>query len=270
MNNGMFQQVSEMNEAYGNPKGNPHKIDAMKLLRQCQNIGSEFTELMNAFGYRVDLTMEKDPDVQSNIDPVEDIRDALCDIMVFALGAYHFMGFDADRDMKEVVDAVLTRFCKTNAHLDDTLAHYASKGVLVYSEGEFPRVCIKSAADQWLSPSGEVTCYALPNAKLEYPKGKFLKALGYRTPTFYKPLAELKIETETDLMERMAAARRQRQAHEAVIRQQINDRVKSFRAQLEQEAFGFEPFDDNKNQTTVPGGPHENALRTAFEKPVSN
>lgn len=165
----MFRQVKLMNEAFGNPEGDPNHIDALRLMSQCKNVGSEFKELMREFGIDVHITYAVRPEgATGNID---NIRDALCDIMVFALGGYHFMGYDADRDMQEVIEAVMTRFCKDKDQLDATTMHYINKGVSFDVEGEFPRKYLKSNKDQ---------------GNGEYPKGKFLKSVGYRAPTFYQ------------------------------------------------------------------------------------
>jgi hypothetical protein len=162
----MFQLVSEMNEAFGNPKGNPGAINALRLMSQCKNIAKEYQELMKEFGVEVKVEHLSKAVSGGN---VANIRDALCDIMVFALGAYHFMGHDADTDMALVVEAVMTRFCATPDVLAETCKKYDAIGVKYYIEGQFPRVCLKSAEDQ---------------GDGEYPKGKFLKAVGYRTPVF--------------------------------------------------------------------------------------
>lgn len=82
----IFQQVEEMNEAFGNPKGTPFELlrDApeasvaalVRLRSQCANIGHEFNELETAVKHNNML----------------EIRDALCDILVFTYGAFHFIG----------------------------------------------------------------------------------------------------------------------------------------------------------------------------------
>jgi Phosphoribosyl-ATP pyrophosphohydrolase len=169
----MFEQVSEMNEAFGNPIGDPTKIQDQREahLRQCQNIGSEFQELMKAFGFVVEMEFRRDAALPpwAPVD-VDAARDALCDIMVFALGAFHRMGIDAERDMTEVVDAVMTRFCADPGQLTATVEKYEKAGVKFEVLGNFPRVFLRSAMDQQMP---------------EYPKGKFLKSVGYRTPNLY-------------------------------------------------------------------------------------
>jgi len=176
----MFLDVKQMNEAFGNPEGNPadlrmavpggnekedwERVDSMwgRLNAQCKNIKAEYEELQEALAER----------------DVDKVRDALCDINVFSLGAHHLMGLDADDDMAEVVAAVLTRFCTDEKHLADTSAYYAMKGVEHYVGGEFPYKFLKSSRDQGKSIAAD------GSETWEYPKGKFLKAVGSRKPIF--------------------------------------------------------------------------------------
>lgn len=147
-----FEQVAEMNKAFNNRKGDYNDIDYEKLRRQVANVLDEVAEFMNAWkvGDRIGM------------------RDALCDIQVFAMGGQHMMGVDGDADMEAVVAGVMTRFVKNYEDLQDTLDKHAKKGVTkVYLEGEFPRVIVKSAEDQ-------------PDA----PKGKFLKSASYKDTVF--------------------------------------------------------------------------------------
>lgn len=170
-----FKLVSEMNEAFGNPKGDPTDIKWADIQRQCKNIGNEFAELMAALGaepYCVERLQDAVDDLLFSDVPapnLDAVRDGLCDIHVFAYGAHHKMGVDADRDMAEVVGAVMTRFVKTEFDLEATLKKHAARGITqVYTEGAFPKLILKSACDQ-------------PDA----PKGKFLKSASYREPVFY-------------------------------------------------------------------------------------
>lgn len=171
-----FQRVAAMNAAFGNPKGDPHAIDWPRVRKQCLNIADEFGELMIALGSEpagvkaavAALKAEATRDIRDNAIDLEGVRDALCDVQVFSLGAHHFMGIDADRDMDAVVDGVMTRFVKDDADLDATIAMHAAAGVRdVYIEGDYPTMVLKSAIDQ-------------PDA----PKGKFLKSASYRTAIF--------------------------------------------------------------------------------------
>ncbi len=147
-----FQQTSAMNEAFNNPKGDPKNIDWERITKQCRNILDEYNELQEALATR-DLNK---------------IRDALCDIHVFAYGAHHQMGIDADADMNAVVNGVMTRFIKDASDEESTKALHEAKGVIdVYFEGEYPTRVMKSSRDQ-------------PDA----PKGKFLKSASYKDTVF--------------------------------------------------------------------------------------
>lgn len=178
-------KVAVMNTAFGNPKGDFHNIDYERLTAQCRNILDEFLELWAALhgiettelthwrfehgveeAMRMCRTMANKPDV-------DQIRDSLCDIQVFASGAQHFMGVNADEDMHEVVSKVMTRFIKDEADKEATIAKHAAKGVTnVYFEGDYPTMIMKSAEDQ-------------PDA----PKGKFLKSASFSEPVFVDPKA---------------------------------------------------------------------------------
>jgi hypothetical protein len=181
----MFELVKNMNLAFGNealPRHDANEYRA-RLLAQCKNIGAEFMEMMEAFGVHARLSITADcadsvdgiasvSNIVTSSPPFpnldeDEIRDALCDIMVFALGAYHLMDLDADADMKTVVDSVMTRFCKDTGDLLATEAMYKQKGVRYTIHGEYPRVYLRSAEDQQMP---------------EYPKGKFLKSASYRKP----------------------------------------------------------------------------------------
>lgn len=160
----MFHLVKHMNDAFGNKEGDPHELlpeqidgavyyDANawgKIENQCRNIVDEYNELMHAIAKR----------------DLDQTRDALCDIMVFALGAFHRMGIDADGDMTAVVEGVMTRFIKGPADKIATITRHEALGVKeVYFEGDYPNMIMKSASDQ-------------PDA----PKGKFLKSASFSLP----------------------------------------------------------------------------------------
>lgn len=172
-----FQRVAEMNVAFGNPKGDPNNINWERVQKQCLNIPDEVGELF-AKGFGADPDKVKALVQQfkaglvaalgTNPPNVKEARDALGDIQVFKDGAVHFMGYDGDRDMDDIVDGVMTRFIKDEADKQATIKLHAAKGVTdVYFEGEFPKMVMKSAKDQ-------------PDA----PKGKFLKSASYRDTVF--------------------------------------------------------------------------------------
>lgn len=173
-----FELVSKMNTAFGNPKGDPTNIAWPKISKQCANIFDEYCELLIALGVSKDSVRLKELRTLhmvmlnlefNNLPAIEEVRDALCDIQVFAAGAQHLMGVDGDRDMQAVIDGVMTRFVKDEADLQATLEMHHAKGVTsVYTEGDYPTVIVKSAMDQ-------------PDA----PQGKFLKSASYKPTQFY-------------------------------------------------------------------------------------
>ena len=172
-----FQRVAAMNEAFGNAKGDANNIDWANVKNQCKNLFDEYCELLTALGISEDKLLELKALHRSVVHrdnfyegDVESIRDALCDIQVFAQGAQHMMGYDGDNDMHDVVDGVMSRFIKDDADKVATMQLHAAKGVLnVYFEGEYSKMVMKSAIDQ-------------PDA----PKGKVLKSASY-TNTVFRP-----------------------------------------------------------------------------------
>ena len=175
MNKTPFQRVAEMNTAFGNPKGDANDINWTKVRNQCKNILDEYLELMVGLGLApiaaehirfnaniaYEVGFEGQPDVEA-------VRDALCDIQVFDLGAQHLMGYDGDNDMDDVVDGVMTRFIKDGDDYLATRKLHEGKGVTeVYFEGEYPKMVMKSAVDQ-------------PDA----PRGKFLKSSSFKQTVF--------------------------------------------------------------------------------------
>lgn len=183
MNKSVFQRVYGMNAAFGNNVGdykamlenNPDVVS--DVLAQSKNIFHEFCELLVAFGYdEKQITHMRDTFEQdlklvpcTGVVDVVKMRDSLCDINVFSIGTHYKAGYDAEEDTNAVIDQVMTRFVKDEDDLQATMQLHASKGVsVVYTEGQFPKMIVKSAIDQ-------------PDA----PKGKFLKSAScQKKPTF--------------------------------------------------------------------------------------
>lgn len=147
-----FKRVAAMNEAFGNPKGSYASVDLARINAQVANVQDEYTEFQIAC-QKGDLL---------------GMRDAICDMQVFLMGAQHLMGVDGDADMQAVIEGVMTRFIKDWDDLEATIKMHKERGVaLVYTEGEFPKMILKSSVDQ-------------PDA----PKGKFLKSASYKDTVF--------------------------------------------------------------------------------------
>ena len=180
-----FQLVSEMNVAFGNPKGDPMNIPWDRVAKQALNIPDEVGEMFIALGGhdKYSATADRIREAASafkaalhvayhNPSAAPDlhgVRDASRDVGVFNDGIPHFMGIDGDEDMRTVIRGVMTRFIKDEEDKAATIARHAAKGVTeVYFEGEYPTMIMKSAVDQ-------------PDA----PRGKFLKSASYKEFPFY-------------------------------------------------------------------------------------
>lgn len=172
-----FEKVCQMNEAFGNAKGDPKAINWERVRAQCINLLDEFIELNKALGANDTLLASLagareavQLDQFDNNPDLENVRDALCDINVFSYGAHHLMGIDANKDMQSVVGGVMTRFIKDDEDKAQSIAMHAQAGVTdVVFEGAYPTMIMRSASDQ-------------PDA----PKGKFIKSASFSKPVFYE------------------------------------------------------------------------------------
>lgn len=153
----MFQAVSRLNVAFGNPAGNPKAPNWERLESQAKNILDEYNELMD------------DGIGPKNIDQV---RDAICDILVFTLGLAHMAGVPVVEDMAEVDRSNMSKFCATEEDLWETMIKYRDLGVDTYVEGDFPMVRVKSAKEQ-VGLDGK-----------QYQAHKMLKSVSFSEPTF--------------------------------------------------------------------------------------
>lgn len=174
-----FMLVGHMNNSFGNAKGFPRNIDWDRIAKQSLNIADELAETFVAMGADKSEAKEAAAVFKRTLEQLRTsstkdvdlngVRDGLSDIHVFAYGAHHLMGIDADRDLAAVVDGVMTRFIKDpKDKVASTLLH-AAKGVTdVVFEGEYPHMIMRSNSDQ-------------PDA----PKHKFLKSASYIDTVFY-------------------------------------------------------------------------------------
>lgn len=162
----MFEDVSSLNVAFGNLKGDPLNPNWDRLKSQAQNILDEYNELMD-----------------DGIGPknMQEVRDAICDILVFTLGLAHMAGIEVEGDMKAVDESNRSKFCANEAILAATVEKYNKLGVETYVDGEFPMKRVKSAKEQ----TGN-------DGKL-YQAYKMLKSVTFKEPIFApvdKPLKD--------------------------------------------------------------------------------
>ena len=153
----MFKEVSELNTLFGNPKGDHNNVDWGKLKNQSKNILDEYNELMDDGIEAKNLT---------------EVRDAICDILVFTLGVGHIAGVPVDQDMEAVDASNRSKFCCDQDNVDATVAKYNVLGIDTYVDGEFPMKRVKSSKEQ-TDIHGDV-----------YRKGKMLKSISFKEPIF--------------------------------------------------------------------------------------
>lgn len=150
-----FTDVSFLNTVFGNEKGDLTSPNWEKAGKQLHLIQEELAELVEGID-------KKD---------ISEVRDAVADILVVTYGMAHIMGIDADKDMAAVQDSNLSKLCKTEQEIEDTLAFYQKEKALdVYAGGELPEAYVKSSKDQEGS-----------DGKF-YPAHKFLKNTNWHEP----------------------------------------------------------------------------------------
>lgn len=171
-----FQNIAAWNTAFGNPAGDPRNIDRARIRAQCKNILDEFVELEQALGLEgpameaLQAARFAMKTATYNGFHLKGARDALCDGKVYADGAHHLMGIDADRDMEATVSSLYSRCIKSEEDAQASIAMHAAKGITqVRLEGGFPTAVLRSTAEQ-------------PDA----PVGKILKSASYSEPVFYE------------------------------------------------------------------------------------
>lgn len=155
-------KVKNINNNAGNFPRNPSDEGYWKALKRQAEITQ--LELNEVFAAIEEKNLEK-------------LRDAVGDVAVTDFGLAHIGSLPLDEDANEIADCLLTRFCKDGEHAELTQKEYAEISVKTkvrYSE-ESGVYVVLSAEDQ-TGDNGEF-----------YPEGKFLKASGFKQPTF-KPL----------------------------------------------------------------------------------
>lgn len=152
-----FSDVSYLNTVFGNLKGDLTDPNWEKAGKQLHLIQEELAELVEGI---------------ENHD-LSEIRDAIADVLVTTYGMAHILGVDADKDMATVQASNLSKLCKSETEIEQTLAYYRNEvGLDVYNGGELPEAFIKSAQDQ-TGKDGKF-----------YPAHKFLKSVSWHEPLF--------------------------------------------------------------------------------------
>ena len=145
-----------INAAFGNPKGDPLAPDWKRISDQSKNILDEYNELMDAIAAK-DMT---------------EVRDAICDILVFTLGVGYIAGVPVNQDMDAVQVSNQSKFCGNDVEVAETVKKYADLGVETYVDGEFPMKRVKSTHEQ-TDLKGAI-----------YRANKMLKCVKFKEPVF--------------------------------------------------------------------------------------
>lgn len=150
-----FTDVSYLNSVFGNTQGELDNPNWAKAGKQLHLIQEELAELVEGI---------------ENHD-ISEVRDAIADVLVTTYGMAHILGIDADKDMAAVQASNLSKLCKTQDEINQTMAFYEKeKGLEMYSGGELPEAYVKSAKDQ-TGTDGKF-----------YPAHKFLKSINWHEP----------------------------------------------------------------------------------------
>lgn len=150
-----FTDVSFLNTVFGNQKGECGTPNWEKAAKQLHLIQEELAELVEGID-KHDVT---------------EVRDAIADVLVTTYGMAHILGINADADMAAVQESNLSKLCKTEDEIAQTLAYYENEiGIDVYAGGELPKAFIKSGKDQ----NGKDSKF--------YPAHKFLKNINWHEP----------------------------------------------------------------------------------------
>lgn len=184
-----FTDVCAFNELIGNAFG---AADVKAALRQLELIESEFHELKSAMlDYSKGEQSLRDGDYQpeevygiggtANI--IREIRDGIADVLVTTYGLAHRMGIDADKDMMAVSTSNASKFFQGTEDEAAKVCKALADSLAIKVESREAGM----AADQ--CPDGEPTRYvwafvSADDSDPERPRGKLLKAPGYKTPVF--------------------------------------------------------------------------------------
>ncbi|AVO22946.1 MazG-like pyrophosphatase [Erwinia phage vB_EamM-Bue1] len=179
-----FQKVSELNEAFGNPKGDILNPNVPAIRKQAELVLEEAIELMEAaypgskIFWQWDITAEP-PEHAVGVN-MKEILDAQGDVTTVNDGMGHIAGFNGDQVLSIVDRSNRTKFIPDVDSVEPALNYYYDLGFDqkdLRIEGEFPLVCIKVTRDVQIGSK-------------KYPAGKFLKNMAtFQEPDFSDILA---------------------------------------------------------------------------------
>lgn len=148
-----FERDARMQQLFGNPQGNKFVPDWKYLEQQFKIFFEEVKELRDAI----------------DIGDWNELLDGIGDCITVLYAISNAAGVDADKVHAAVHRSNLTKFCRTEKELQDTLYHYAEKGINVGEFGEFPFKCVRTVGVNTIKDK-------------EVPEGKFLKCVRFEEP----------------------------------------------------------------------------------------
>lgn len=180
-----FTDVSAFNELIGNASG---AANVEQIRKQLELIRSEFQELEYAVCKFEHLELQTDHEgyEATKVDAITEIRDGIADVLVTTYGLAHRMGIDADKDMLTVSTSNASKFfvgseCDAAAVcmvLTDSLGIKVESRVATKVDEVFnPQTGEKEPVNVWAFVSAD-------DSDPERPRGKLLKAPGYKPPVF--------------------------------------------------------------------------------------
>lgn len=182
-----FKAVSEFNELIGNAKGS---ATVEQIFKQFDLITSEMEELLNGIKMlkSANRMIVESTDVEAlkfascqQSSAIMEIRDGIADVLVTTYGLAHRMGIDADKDMKAVSASNFSKFYvgTEDDAVDVCKALADSLGLVVElrERGEASQPPVNPPKFVWAFISAD-------DSDPERPRGKLLKAPGYKPPVF--------------------------------------------------------------------------------------
>lgn len=172
-----FEKVSELNIAFGNPKGDIANPNVNAIRKQAILCLEEAVEMVEAAypGSKVSVTHDQRLMTSAGVDMVA-LMDAQGDLTTVNEGVAHIAGFNGDTVYDRVHASNMSKFIQNESQIEDALSYYWALGFPDGSlsiRGEFPQAAIIVAQD------------VVIEGKL-YPTGKFLKnMLTFQEPNFW-------------------------------------------------------------------------------------
>lgn len=176
MNKTTFEKVSELNQAFGNARGDILKPDAKKILSQAKLCLEESVEMLTEGFPGLDVKVTVDRSNWHGELNLDQILDAQGDLTTVNDGVAHIVGFNGNLGYSRVHRSNMSKFIVDEAGVQPALEYYYDLGLVVEDlriEGEFPQKCIKVARD------------CVDSKGKSYPVGKFLKNMhAFQEPVF--------------------------------------------------------------------------------------